>query len=951
MSSVLPFAMHDEATRFGPFLLDPSRRMLLLDDQPVGLGSRSFALLAVLIQRAGEIVSKNELMRAVWPESVVEESNLRVHMAALRKALGVPADGGHYIVNIPLRGYSFVASVVRLRSGDAVSKPDDRTPQRRVAQLPAALTRLFGRQEVVDELVRRLPAQRLITLVGPGGAGKTSVSLATGRSLAAHSDDGAWFVDLSALEDPLLVPSAFATALGVPDVAARPLPAIVAFLAGKRVLLVVDNCERVVSAAAEICEALRAALPTVLILATSREPLLAAGEHVHRLAPLTLPPAHGILTRAQYLACPSVQLFIERATATVDAFDVDDASLPVIAGICRRLDGMPLAIELAAARVEAFGIRGLSATLDEHLLILSGGRRTAPARHQTIRATLNWSYQTLSEQEQRVLRRLSVFQAMFPLEAAQEMFDEEERGDVIRHVSELVLKSLLSVDFTGDVVQYRMLDATRAFAFEQLALADERESCVRRHAEHCARLAHDVQAEWPGTMGLASAASWMERYARRLDDLRVAFDGSLTRGEVSLACQLLGDSAQLWFQLALTAEFLARAERALALLGSASQVKPMVELTLSAGLSQALVHNEGSGSQRLIEVSGRVLEMARAAGHVVFERQMLFRLWNAAVANGKYVESLELARQFEQISTASADPNDGILIDRMMMLTLHTLGEHAKARDHSSRILDHPSVKGRSLRNGRFQIDHQVIALCFRAKILWVLGLPDQAWQTAGDAVEESQLTGHVLAGMYARGISASLVAMWIGDLDAADAHVAVMARDSVDQSLAYWDAWSRCFDQALTYRGYPVPTNRPRMPVVGNRPFSGMQEEVLATVAEGLLTDDVIVRAEMLGPRSWSSPEVFRCQALRVQAAGGDLAFTQAEELLRRSARMASEQGAKSWQLRTAMSQARFYRMRDQRRQAIDLLEPIFHSFTEGHATADLVEAGELLRELQSSN
>lgn len=950
MSSVVSSAVQEEILRFGPFQLSAVRRQLLLEGQPVSLGSRSFALLLALVEHAGEVLSKDTLMRLVWPDSVVEDSNLRVHMAALRKALGVPAGGGQYILNIPLRGYSFVATVERLRPASSAAEPPPPQAHRPVPRLPAALTRLFGRDEVIADLVRRLPEQRHITLVGPGGAGKTSASLAAARQLESVSADGAWFIDLAALEDGALVPSAFVTALGIQDSAATPIPAIVSFLAGKRALLLVDNCERVVLAVAQMCEALLSALSQTLILATSREPLLSAGEHVYRLAPLKLPPSQGTLTREQYLAYPSVQLFIERAAATGDGFEADAASLATIARICRRLDGMPLAIELAAARVESFGIGGLATTLDEHILVLSGGRRTAPARHQTIGATLNWSYQTLSAEEQRVLRRLSAFQAMFGLDAALDMFASDERLRVPQLVSELVLKSLLTADVSSEQVRYRMLDATRAFAWERLVQAGERDEAGRLHAAHCGRLAHAIKTTWPGTSASEAAATWLADSARRLDDLRLAFEWSLAHHDVALACQLLGDASELWFQLALTAEFLGRAERALSLLRLSTGVDPMVELTLCAGLSQAMVHSEGSGSQRLLEMSERVLAMARAIGHVVFEKQMLFRLWNAAVANGHYADSLALARQYQAVSLDPSDQNDALLIDRMLMLSLHTLGAHEAARDHSTRILEHRAIRERSLRTGKFQIDHKVIALCFRAKILWVLGWPEQAWRTAEEAVAESQLTGHLLAGMYARGMGTCLIALWNGDLAAADAHVAVMARESVGHSLAYWDAWSRCFDKALTHLGHKVPADRPRLKGMDGRPLSGMQEEVLATMSDDLLTDEVIARAGVLAPDSWSVPEIFRRQAERLLATGEPSSADEADRLLRRSAQIAADQAARSWQLRTAMSRAGWHVQRDERGQAVDALAPVLDAFTEGHATADLVKAHALLRTLQSA-
>ena len=426
---------------------------------PVRVGSRALDVLIALVERPGELVGKDELIARAWPNTFVEESNLRLQVSALRRTLG---EGNRYLVNVPGRGYSFVAPVT-LSESPQPSGPHaaDVKPAH---NLPAHLTRLIGRTDSVSRLARQLPRQRLITIVGPGGMGKTTVALAVAQALLAAHKDGTWLVDLSPLADPRLVPSALATVLGLEIHADNPLPALIAFLREKEMLLVLDNCEHVINAAAAIADGILRSAPGVAILATSREPLRADGEHVHRLAPLESPRGSAGLTAAAALSFPAIQLFVERAAANLDAFVLSDVDAPIVADICQKLDGIPLAIEFAAAHVEAFGVHGVAAHLDERLQLLTSGRRTAVPRHRTLSATLDWSYGLLTEAEQRVLRRLAIFAGGFTLDAARAVAAGATHPEtkIIDPVAELVAKSLVAAEVGDTEPRLRLPDTTRA---------------------------------------------------------------------------------------------------------------------------------------------------------------------------------------------------------------------------------------------------------------------------------------------------------------------------------------------------------------------------------------------------------------------------------------------------------------------------------------------------------
>ncbi len=456
------------AISFGPFRLLPTQRLLLEGDQPVRLGSRAFDILAMLLERPSEIIGKDELISRTWPKTFVEDANLKIQISALRRALGDGQGGNRYIATIPGRGYNFVAPV---RFEKLARAPPPATIASAAAHnLPLAATRMIGREEVVATLVSRLTRERLLTIVGPGGIGKTTVALAVAERMIADYEDGVWLVDLSPLGDPRLVPSAVATVLGLEVRTDNPLPSLVAGLRDKRMLLLLDNCEHVIDAAANLAAAVLTGVPGVNILATSREPLGVAGEREHRLGPLSSPASSAGLRAAEAAAFPAVQLFVERVTAIVEDFALTDANAQPVIEICQRLDGLPLAIEFAAPRVAVLGVEGLAAGLNHSLPLLTARRRTTMPRHRTMRAVVDWSYGLLSEAEQRFFRVLGTFAGGFTVEAAAAgAFDPADTPcEAIDRLADLVAKSLVVADVNGAKPRFRLLDTTRAYASEQL---------------------------------------------------------------------------------------------------------------------------------------------------------------------------------------------------------------------------------------------------------------------------------------------------------------------------------------------------------------------------------------------------------------------------------------------------------------------------------------------------
>jgi predicted ATPase/DNA-binding winged helix-turn-helix (wHTH) protein len=469
---------------FGQFRLYPTQRKLLEADKPVRIGSRALDILIMLVERPGQLLSKDELMARVWPDTIVEPANLTVHVAALRRVLGDGRDGVRYVVNISGRGYRFVAPVSRGEE-DSLVRAERAVPQRK-NNLPIQITRLVGRAETVAVLAEQLSHDRLLSIVGPGGIGKTSVALAVAEVTVNNYEHGIWLVDLASTSDPDAVASVVATAVGLESSSNTPVAALVDSLRGKDMLLLFDSCEHVVDAAASVAVSILRGAPEIRILATSREPLRTEGEHRYRLTPLEVPSKSVLLSATEALRFSAVELFVDRAAAKLDGFELNERDVPIVIDLCRKLDGNALAIELAAGRIDTFGLRGLSTRLDGGLQQLTGGYRTALPRHRTLRAMLDWSFDWLMVPERIVLIRLAIFNGEFTLEAASAVASSEDipAFDVADLVVGLVTKSLVAADICGKEPQYRLLEITRAYAREKLQESGEFELIARRHIEY-----------------------------------------------------------------------------------------------------------------------------------------------------------------------------------------------------------------------------------------------------------------------------------------------------------------------------------------------------------------------------------------------------------------------------------------------------------------------------------
>ncbi|MBI6568152.1 winged helix-turn-helix domain-containing protein [Pseudomonas synxantha] len=447
--------MHNSAAiSFGPYTFHRQQRLVSKAGLPVALGGRALDILAVLLEAPGQFISKATLIQRVWPNSVVEDNNLRVHIAALRRAL----DGPRLILNHPRRGYCFVAPV----QGSAPTL----LPQHNLA---ARLSPVCGRDELVRVLARRLPGQRLLTLTGMAGIGKSTLALALAERVLPRYRDGAWWVDLTRMHAPHELLSSLATVLQLQQ--CERLDELCRQLASRQLLLVLDGADLLLGACRKLVRALRERAPGVSVLVSSREALLAPGEWVLRVPRLAVPSPSALSSVEQAMACPAVQLFIARVCASQRGFVLRHQDLAALRDICRRLDGIPLALELAAAQVDALGISGVQRQLRMGLQTLTRGRRTAVEHHRSLTAALDWSYERLSLPECWLFLQLGLFKMAVTLPALSELVSgtELEHADLAYLLARLVNVSLLSVEpGLGPQRRYRLLNCVRSYALAQL---------------------------------------------------------------------------------------------------------------------------------------------------------------------------------------------------------------------------------------------------------------------------------------------------------------------------------------------------------------------------------------------------------------------------------------------------------------------------------------------------
>ena len=771
-------AIHDPAgsrindvLTFGPFRLLVAERLLKKGNDSIPMGGRALDLLIALVERAGEVISHKELVVRVWPGVTVDDANLRVHIAALRKVLGDGVDGARYVSNVAGRGYCFVASVARCAAGRSLPEAGPPGQIRRNHKLPARLTRMVGREETVRNLLAKLTAWRFVSIVGPGGVGKTTVAIAVAHALIEGFRGAVFFVDLSAVADSHLVPIAVASALGFMTQSQDPLLSLLGFLGDRKVLIVLDNCEHVIDAAAELAERIMNEAPQTHILATSREALRAEGERVHMLHSLDSPPNDPRLQAAEALRYPAVQLFMERALAGGYHCELSDADAPLVANICRRLDGIALAIELAASRVGSFGISGTAELLDNRFKVVWNGRRTARPRHQTLNSMLDWGYNLLSDLEKRVLCRLSIFVGDFTIKAACDVAAEAEVDDarVTQAVTSLLEKSLISTTHSHRSTYCRLLDTTRAYALAKLADHRETDRMARRHAMTFCKYLQSRSGE----EDLAECVP-------HVGNVRAALDWALSdRGDRVIGVQLATCAAPLLIRLSLLDECRRYCERALGFIDETSR-GTRAEMILQEALALSSMFTRGN-TDEVRAAMEQGLALAENLNDRTHELELLAGLNIFFYRSGDFHSALAVAERASFVADAAKNAAGRIVIECMLGVSYHFLANHAAAQRYCESGIIRAAELG-AFNPNFFGYEHRVGALVALARSLWLQGYSNQALRKAQEAIDEAATRGQpVPICMSLYGVQ---VFLWTGDLDRSSQLIEWLIEDAERHSL-----------------------------------------------------------------------------------------------------------------------------------------------------------------------
>ena len=943
---------------FGRFRVLPLRRVVLADNRPLELGGRAFDVLVTLIEARGATVSKDALMQRVWPNRIVEENNLQAQISALRRVFGADRD---LIRTIAGRGYQFTGAVrTALSSAPAQASAETAAPASDLAttltNLPAPVSGLIGRDGELEEIQDLTSRHRIITLTGVGGIGKTRLALEAARCLLPNFRDGVWIIELAPLSDPALVPITVATALGLEPASGAASPGAVAHaLRTKQLMLVLDNCEHVVDAAARMAEELLHANPAARVIATSREPLRAEGEWIYRVPPLAVPTDSGP-DSDDPLRYGAVALFVERARSAAPHFSFDAQIAATIAEICRRLDGIPLAIELAAARATTLGIEGVAARVGDRFRLLAGGRRTAMPRHQTLRATLDWSYELLTEPERTVLRRLAIFPGGFSLQAATAVAEDARMtaSTVVEYVASLVAKSLLTADAGGPRIRYLLLETTRAYLLEKLVEGGEFDAAARRHAEYHLALLERAAAE----AETRPTDEWLAEYGPRIDNVRAALDWAFSdSGDLSIGIALTVACVPLWLQLSLMEECRARVERTLDSISRGSDRPHHCEMDLYAALGASLMYSKGPVPEAGAAWT-RALELAESLGDVSVQLAALWGLSFYRSVSAAHRAELAHAQKFRSLAAIQMNPAEMRVGDRMIGTALHYLGDQVNARPHIERVLAYNTPSVDRVRSYRFQFDQASAARCVLSHILWLQGFPDQAVRTAQASVNGAQATGHALSLCNALAQAACPTAQLVGDLRSAEHFVAMLIEHSERHALPVWQAWGRCWKGALLLKRGELVTGLPLLQaaleellntgfVLRYAGFLGVFAQGLGRaghVAQGLTTIGDAIARTVDDQGYWCMPELLRVKGELLLLEDARNAEADAEDHFQQALTQAREQGTLGWELRVAMSLARLWHRQARSEEALALLAPVYGRFTEGFTTTDLITARALL-------
>lgn len=898
---------------FGPFCLSPGARLLTKRGEPVPIGGRSFDLLVALTEQPGQVLSKRDLLKRVWSDVVVEDGSLRFHMAGLRKLLGDGEGGTRYIATQVGVGYAFVAPIERVGPVDDAPAP---LPQpvitgaikTKVAasatNLPPRLPHLVGRERDIRLLTERAERSRLFTIVGPAGVGKTSLAVEIGHRAAADYGDSIAFVDFSMLENPAVVPSMIAGAMGLIVQGEDPLAVILGHIRDRRFLLVLDNCEHVIERTALMVEGIIDGTTNTRILATSREPLRVRGEHIHRLDALGYPEDPDTLTMEQLLAYPAVELFCERAAAADSGLVLNEETVRLIGGMCRRLDGMALPIELAAVRAATHGIAATAQQLGERFSLGWTGRRTAQRRQRTLQATLDWSYELLSGVERIVFERVAIFVGPFSIDAALEIASDEAIGldDIAAALDELTSKSLVNAQRSGGAGMYRLLEMTRAYAREKLRArgVGDYAAVSRRHASFYLRELEAIAEQDEG------ALEDPRPLRLQLGNIRSALDWTFSaHGDVKIGVRLAAASAPVFLNLSHLIECQNWCTRALGGIAEAERGTAL-ELELQGALGISLTFARGK-SAAAGEALARALNVATLLEDSRNQLWMLGRLYIFHLWIGEYAVAMVHAKRAVDVAKRVGSDEALSIAYSLSGTSFHLAGDQRRAQRELELSLDKssPSLRSSTIRHGFVHRTRTGIAL---AQSLWISGEAEKAVRIARQMVSEATQRENAATQCVAL-IWAIFIYLWTDNFDAAESGLETLTKCAESNVLEPYIAIASGLRGEMAIQQGHAENGVSAIEECLCR-LRAVRYELLTTPFTMALARGLLLTSRLQEARALLEPAILRCEEsgelfampelLRIKAAiahrlDDDLAASEA--ILGEAIALARDQGAHAWE------------------------------------------------------
>ncbi|QBR01926.1 winged helix-turn-helix domain-containing protein [Paraburkholderia pallida] len=956
--------------RIGSLLVNFEQRSIQQNGLSRRVGARAFDILEELYRAEGAILSKDEIMDNVWPGQIVEENCIHVHIASLRKLLGADRD---LIKTVPGRGYLLV-----VRHASTVEERAPVNPAPQIEMRAPPVSPLIGRDAEIEQLINQIDRNVVTTVVGAGGIGKTALALHVANVTRGRYGRSVCVVDLTKSSSDEAVLAALADALKVPPEdaqgdAQRCTDALFDVLAASQCLLVLDNAEHVIDAVAHLVETLVSRIASARVLVTSREALHIRAESVLRLEPLCVPESG--LSAGAMLEYSAVDLFLSRARSLATDCATDGNSIAMVADICRRLDGLPLAIELAAARVATLGVEGVASRLDDRLNLLTGGLRSALPRHQTLRATFEWSYGLLDEPSRVLFRRLGCFTGTFMFDAAFAIATEPGMSvaAVVSSLGELAKKSLLNVMFDGPIATYRLTKSTRAYALEKLHDEGEFHFVAARHMRYMKE-----RIEENGLV-LAEAGRAGAPFDARLslDDVRTAYDWAFSEnGDPAQGVAFAGALVGTLLDASLLYECCERARHALTVLETlpAGSVDALCEMRLCAAYASTLVH-VGDNVDAAITHWQRVLRLAQQTRDDTFAARALWGLWNTTLATADVHASLRHATRFEQAALRSGSNWKQQLAGAMVAISLHCFGEHEQAR---ARLEEAVTALGEldaaDASRGILYAEPRAFCNCTLARIAWLQGKPAQAMQLVESSLDpirrdvlEPSLS-HLLA------VVAVPVALQCGDLQAASCYLALLRSQVASHRFAVWEDYAECLAVQIDFHSGEEASVLARLEPALQRlaarglrrviaPFIVLWAEALARAgrfAEAGARLDAAIACSKAHGEHYFVPELLRAkgcvelQQARAHDGGAPELSTHCEAQGRRflndAMALASEHGASIWELRAALDLATHLLERNETIEAAALVSRFDGRFDLNSQAPDIRSLAGILRRLKGA-